>query len=119
MNQQWMKQLFSLGHGQTVIIDKINIMGADESLFIHLGNRFAAAGKSSPKYIFIDENHIICVSEDLINTYGVFQLEDTLTLIDQEGQFCKFRNYPSAFLLECDVVRPTFAVVESSSELVS
>ena len=119
MNQQWMKQLFSLGHSQTVIIDRLNAMRSDESLFIHLGNRFAAADKSPPKYIYLDDNHVVCVSEDLIKTYGVFELEETLTLIDEYGQFCKFRNYPSSAVLEYEVPSVTLTVIDNSNEFVS
>ena len=99
MNQQWIKQLFMIGYNQTVIVERVNILNKDESLLIHLGNRFVEAHKSPPTHIFLDAENTLNLSEDLIDTYGVFVLNDTVTLIDEDGQFCKIEFYPSALRL--------------------
>lgn len=119
MNQQWINQLFMLGYNQTVIIDKISIMRTDESLFIHLGNRFASEQKPRPKYLFLDNENVIIVSEDMKKTYGVFVLEETLILIDEDGQFCKVRNYPNAPVHRLESSRNGLKLIKNHSELVS
>lgn len=95
MNTVLLLDLFNVGYKRSSAPQYVQTVSSLESNLVVLGRNFAKHDLRTPAFIFLDNDRILNISEDMIKCYGVFAKGQNLLLIDQYGQIIEIRDYPS------------------------
>jgi len=95
MNVDLLLDFFNVGYNRNSAPQYVQAVSSLESNLVVLGRNFAMHDLCPPAFLFLDNNRILNVSEDMIRCFGVFAKGQSLILIDQYGQVLEVWEYPS------------------------
>lgn len=95
MNTEILIDLFNIGYNHSSAPEYISTVSSVETNLVVLGRKFSIYDKRPPEFIYLDGDHVLTISEDMIRCFGVFAKGRDLLLIDQNGQVIDIWNYPN------------------------
>lgn len=95
MNVDLLIDLFNVGYNQISAPQYVQTVSSLEGNLVVLGRNFAKYEKQPPEFIFLDKDHTLNISEDMITCFGVFAKGRQLLLVDQYGQIIDIWSYPN------------------------
>lgn len=107
MDRNPLRDIFVTGYRHGDCLGYSNALMPRETLLVCLGKEFFESGRKVPRYIYTDPDGVVIISEDLKTYFSVFAIGGKIILIDQLGQFLKISNYPTKFLEQKNVNKPT------------